>query len=119
MVLGGVLGAGGAVLPGVEPAILASVVVLGAAAAFAVRAPLGVACAVIAAFGMAHGTAHGLEAPALGGAGYGLGFLLSTAALHLAGLAVWGGAAAGGGAGAGRGGRGRRRRADAGVRAAR
>ena len=44
--------------------------------------PLGLACAVIAVFGMAHGTAHGLEAPALGGAALrSAGSCSSTAAL--------------------------------------
>jgi urease accessory protein len=76
------------VLLAVQPAILASVVVLGAAAALAVRAPLPVACAAISFFGLAHGYAHGLEGPALGGAAYGLGFLLATAGLNLAGLAA-------------------------------
>ena len=40
MVVGGMLGFGGAALPVVEPAILASIVVLGAAIAFALRPPL-------------------------------------------------------------------------------
>ena len=40
MVLGGALGYGGAALPVVEPTILASVLVLGAAMLFALRPPL-------------------------------------------------------------------------------
>lgn len=67
MILGGALGYEGVALPIVEPAILASVVALGAAAAFALRPPLALACAAIALFGVAHGYAHGLEGPALGG----------------------------------------------------
>ena len=67
MILGGFLGFEGAALPVIEPTILASVVVLGAAIAFALRPPLALACGVIALFGMAHGYAHGLEAPGLGG----------------------------------------------------
>ena len=52
-----------------------------------------VACAVIAAFGMAHGYAHGLEAPALGGAGYGLRVPpLDRGSCMLAGLAAPGAA---------------------------
>ena len=69
MMVGGMLGFGGAALPVVEPTILASVVVLGAAIAFALRPPLPLACGVIALFGVAHGYAHGLEGPALGGIG--------------------------------------------------
>jgi hypothetical protein len=44
MVMGGMLGFGGAALPVVEPTILASIVVLGAAIAFALRPPLPLAC---------------------------------------------------------------------------
>ncbi|MBP7001269.1 HupE/UreJ family protein [Amaricoccus sp.] len=94
MILGGALGYRGVPLPLVEPAILASVVVLGVAVALALRPPLGVACAVIGLFGVAHGYAHGLEGPALGGMAYGAGFVGATAALHLAGVAVGLGAGA-------------------------
>jgi urease accessory protein len=88
MVAGGLLGFGGAALPVIEPAILASVVVLGAAIAFALRPPLAPACAVIALFGLAHGYAHGLEAPALGGPTYAAGFVIATSLLHATGLAL-------------------------------
>lgn len=88
MIAGGILGFDGAALPVIESTILASVVVLGAAIAFAVRPPLALACGVIALFGMAHGYAHGLEGPALGGAAYALGFVLATVTLHAAGLAL-------------------------------
>jgi urease accessory protein len=88
MVAGGLLGFEGAALPVVEPTILASVVVLGLAIAFAVRPPLALACAVIALFGLAHGFAHGLEAPALGGLPYVAGFVIATSALHGVGLAL-------------------------------
>lgn len=94
MIAGGLLGFDGAALPVVEPTILASVVILGLAVAFALRPPLPVACAAIAAFGLAHGYAHGLEGPALGGLSYALGFGLATAALHGLGLALGFGAAA-------------------------
>ena len=93
MILGGFLGFEGAALPVIEPTILASVVVLGAAIAFALRPPLALACGVIALFGMAHGYAHGLEAPGLGGLAYAAGFVAATAALHGVGLAL--GSAAG------------------------
>lgn len=94
MIAGGLLGFGGMALPIVEPAILASVVVLGLAIAFALRPPLPVACATIAAFGLAHGYAHGLEGPDLGGLRYALGFVLATSALHGFGLALGFGTAA-------------------------
>lgn len=88
MLVGGALGFGGAELPMIEPAILASVVVLGAAIACALWPPLAPACAAIALFGLAHGYAHGLEGPDMGGLPYVLGFVLSTTALHATGLGV-------------------------------
>ena len=86
MILGGLAGAGGADLPVVEPVILASVVVVGALAATALRLPLVAASAMLALFGLAHGYAHGLEGT--GTALYALGFTLATAALHAAGLGM-------------------------------
>ena len=94
MLVGGFLGFGGAALPVIEPTILASVIVLGLAIACALRPPLPLACAAIALFGAAHGYAHGLEAPALGGLPYAAGFVIATASLHGLGLAL--GFAAGG-----------------------
>lgn len=94
MITGGLLGFEGAELPIVEPTILASVVVLGLAIAFALKPPLPLACAAIAAFGLAHGYAHGLEGPELGGLPYAAGFILATSALHGLGLALGFGTAA-------------------------
>jgi urease accessory protein len=87
MLAGFGLGAVGLALPGVEAGILASVVVLGGLAALAVRVPVFAATALIALAGLFHGQAHGTEM--LGGAAaYAAGFLLTTAALHAAGLAL-------------------------------
>jgi urease accessory protein len=69
-----------------EPAILASVIVLGVLVATMARAPFAVGFGLIALFGLAHGYAHGSEAPAGGGLSFPLGFALSTAALHAMGL---------------------------------
>ena len=89
MLAGAVLGMTGIPLPFVEPGILASTVVLGACVAFSVRAPLSVGAALIAAFAIVHGHAHGAEAPALGSpAEFAIGFALATAILHVAGLAL-------------------------------
>lgn len=86
MILGALLGAGGFVLPLVEPGIAASVLVLGLLVAFAVRMPVLAGGAMVAAFGVFHGYAHGSELPAGAAfASYGAGFLLSTLALHIAG----------------------------------
>ena len=88
MVAGGLLGFAAVPVPMVEPTILASGLVLGTAAALALKIPLEIACPVIGVFGLAHGYAHGLEGPDLGGAAYAVGFVISTAALHVLGLAT-------------------------------
>jgi urease accessory protein len=72
----------------VEPTILASVIVLGGLVAALVRAPFAVGLSLIAVFGLAHGYAHGAEAPAGGGLSFPLGFAISTVVLHAAGLAA-------------------------------
>jgi urease accessory protein len=86
MAAAGLLGVGGSELALVEHVIVASVILLGAAVAFAYRAPLVLALPLVALFGAAHGWAHGVEGP--GGAGYAAGFVLATAALHGVGLAL-------------------------------
>ena len=63
MVVGGVLGIADVQLPYVETGIAVSVVVLGLAIAAAWRAPIGVALAIVALFGVFHGFAHGKELP--------------------------------------------------------
>jgi urease accessory protein len=88
MLVGGLLGATGVGLHGVEPMILASVVLTGVLAALALRLPLAAMVAVVAGFGLFHGHAHGAEGPAAGLALYAAGFGLTTLALHLAGLAT-------------------------------
>lgn len=86
MVAGGLAGASGAELPLVEPVILASVVVLGSLAAMALALPMGAALAMLVAFGLTHGYAHGLEGT--GTALYAVGFTLATAALHGLGIGL-------------------------------
>lgn len=88
MLAGGVAGAAGLPFPAVEPMILASVILLGAAVAMALRAPLQVALPLLAAFGAAHGWAHGAEGPQAGLAAYAAGFALVTAALHVLGIGL-------------------------------
>jgi urease accessory protein len=88
MLAGGALGASGIELPFVEPAIAASVVILGLLIALLVKAPTAAGAALIAAFGIAHGYAHGMEAPATGWLGYAAGFALATALLHVAGIGL-------------------------------
>jgi urease accessory protein len=89
MAAGALLGASGVALPLVEPGIMVSVLVLGAAIALALRPPLAASVAVIALFALLHGHAHGAEMPAAGSALlYGAGFIAATLALHGVGLAI-------------------------------
>lgn len=89
MVAGGALGVAGVMLPGLELWIVASVVVLGAAVAAALRGPVVIAAAAVGVFALAHGVAHGAEMPATAnGLAYGAGFALATATLHAAGLGL-------------------------------
>jgi len=82
---------GGVAHPGltmVEPAILASVIILGVLVATLARTPFAAGLALIVFFGLAHGYAHGAEAPPGGGLAFPLGFAISTAVLHAIGLGV-------------------------------
>lgn len=74
-------------LPIVEPAIAASVLILGIAIALTIEAPVWLGAAVVSVFAMAHGTAHGAEAPGGSFAAYAAGFAAATALLHAVGLA--------------------------------
>ena len=86
LLAGGAMGHAGYALPATEPMILASILLLGLAAALLTRPPLLPALAMVAVFGLAHGNAHGLEAPPTGFAGFAAGFFLATALLHGIGL---------------------------------
>jgi urease accessory protein len=89
MVVGGVLGIAGIPLPFVDTGVAVSVVVLGLAILAGWRAPLAVAVAIVAAFGLLHGHAHGSELPGSAApAAYAAGFVVSTGLLHLAGIAI-------------------------------
>jgi urease accessory protein len=89
MAAGGALGLAGIPVPFVEVGIAASVLVLGAIVAFGVKAPVAVAMALVAAFAVFHGHAHGAEMPAGGSiAAYAAGFVLATALLHAAGVTL-------------------------------
>jgi len=89
MAAGGVVAAGGLGLPLVEVGIALSVVVLGAAVALGIRAPVALAMGIAGLFAIFHGHAHGAEMPAdASGLAYGIGFMLTTALLHLSGLGL-------------------------------
>ena len=87
MALGGVLGMSGLHLAGSEVWIVTSVLVLGVLIAAAVRLPLAASMALVGAFAMIHGLAHGSEMPvAATGLSYGVGFIFATVLLHVAGI---------------------------------
>lgn len=89
MVLGGVVGVVGLDVPGVEIVIGASVVALGVLLIAVTKSSALWIPMVAAAFGIAHGHAHGAELPA--GAlplAYIAGFIAATIVLHLSGTAI-------------------------------
>lgn len=74
---------------GAEWLIALSVLALGLAIAVQARVGLPLAAGATMAFGFAHGYAHGVEIPlAVSSARYVGGFLVTTAALHVAGAVV-------------------------------
>lgn len=89
MTAGAALGIAGMPLPWVELGIAASVLILGALVALAVKPSLAVSVALIGLFALMHGHSHGTELPqAASPAAYAAGFLIATLALHVVGLAV-------------------------------
>ena len=89
MAAGGLLGAAGLSFYYVEPGIAASVVVLGVLVALAIKPPVVATMALVALFAVFHGYAHGIEMPASPStAAYAAGFMLATALLHAAGIAL-------------------------------
>jgi urease accessory protein len=91
MAFGGALGVVGMPLPGVETGIAASSIMLGAMVALAARPPLWVAAALVGAFAIFHGHAHGAELPIGADAvAYSMGFVIATGTLHLSGIALGG-----------------------------
>ena len=89
MALGGAAGVAGYALPYTEIGIALSVVVLGVAVALRVSLPTLAAMALVGVFAVFHGHAHGAEMPqTISSYEYGAGFLLATAALHGAGIAL-------------------------------
>ncbi len=89
MMLGGALAIAGVPVPMVETGIAASVIVLGATVALGIKAPVAIAMGLVGLFAIFHGHAHGSEMPLDAGAGtYAAGFMLATALLHMAGIAL-------------------------------
>ncbi|MBC7700317.1 MAG: HupE/UreJ family protein [Massilia sp.] len=87
LLIGALMALNGVTLPGVEPMIAASLLALGLLVATRIELPTGVGAALVAGFALFHGLAHGQE---LGGhaAAALTGMVLSTLALHMAGIGV-------------------------------
>jgi len=89
MAFAGLLGATGVPLSFVETGIACSVIGLGLMIVFGARPPLAAAIAIVGAFALFHGHAHGAEIPEqASGLAYGAGFVLATALLHIAGIGL-------------------------------
>lgn len=89
MVVGAIMGMFAVPLPPVEIGIALSVLVLGGCIALSVRAPVWVACVVVATFAAFHGYAHGKELPsAADPVAYSVGFVLATGLLHVSGICL-------------------------------
>jgi urease accessory protein len=89
MAIGGALGIAGISLPLVEIGIAVSIIVLGLAVAVRYEWPIAAAMALVGAFAIFHGHAHGAEMPAnASGVAYAIGFVLATGLLHLFGIAI-------------------------------
>ena len=87
MALAGLWAMSGGQLPGAEVGIASSLLLLGLAIAFNLSPPLAAGTLVCAVFAIFHGFAHGAELPEnASGAGYAIGFVIATAALHGVGL---------------------------------
>ncbi len=84
-----VLGAQGLVLPFGEQAIALSVALFGLLlVASRQQLPMGAGLALVAVSASLHGLAHGAEAPAAGFATYAIGFMLTTAVMHISGMGI-------------------------------
>ncbi|ANH04886.1 HupE/UreJ family protein [Shinella sp. HZN7] len=88
MAIGFGLALAGVDLPFVEPAILASVVALGLLVAMAVKLDTAASAAIVAVFALFHGHAHGGELGSAGALEFGIGFVVATALLHVAGIGL-------------------------------
>jgi urease accessory protein len=89
MAVGGFFGAMGVPFPFVELGIVLSVIGLGLAVAFALKPKEWIGVVAVGFFALFHGHAHGTELPAAADAvSYGVGFVVSTGLIHLAGIGI-------------------------------
>ena len=76
-------------LPMVEGGTATSVLLLGLLIAFSIKLPVAYSASIVGLFAVFHGYAHGAEMPVLNTPWvYGIGFMLSTLALHIIGLVL-------------------------------
>ena len=87
LLIGAVLGMAGWALPGIEPMIAASLLVLGLLVASRAKLPTAAGATLVAGFALFHGLAHGSELTGHATAALS-GMVLSTAGLHAAGMAL-------------------------------
>lgn len=89
MALGGLIGMAGVPIAYAELGIVMSLLVLGVLIAAATRLPLAVSAAIVGAFALCHGYAHGTEMPQnISSVSYAAGFMLATALLHTSGIGL-------------------------------
>lgn len=89
MIIGAFAGAYSVSVPMVESGVSLSVVVLGISIAADKRLPVFITLIFVGFFGFFHGHAHGTEIPQTAApAFFGAGFVIGTAAIHLAGVLV-------------------------------
>jgi urease accessory protein len=89
LVVSAVLGASGVTVPFLEHAIALSVTLFGAMLILAAKpAPKALGLGLIALAASLHGLAHGAETPQTGFMGYAIGFLVTTAMLHMSGVGM-------------------------------
>jgi urease accessory protein len=88
LMLSAAAGAMGMVPDFLENAIALSVVLFGVMLVWHKTLPRSLGLGLIAIAASLHGLAHGAETPETGFAGYAIGFVLTTAALHLSGIGL-------------------------------
>ena len=87
LVISAVLGAAGVTVPFLEQGVALSVVLFGAMLVLARQPmPSAIGLGLVAAAASLHGLAHGAETPSSGVAGYAIGYLATTALMHVSGV---------------------------------
>jgi urease accessory protein len=88
LLVGALLGLAGIAMPAVEPMIAASLLVLGLLVATRVQLPAAAGAALVAAFALFHGAAHGQELAGPSATFAIAGMVAATALLHAAGVGL-------------------------------